>query len=54
MHQQQGKSALLTPQQEGWLKIERMMADINLQVHLAWVHAVYPYASRYDKRPACL
>ena len=32
MHQQQGKSALLTPQQEGWLKIERMMADINLQV----------------------
>jgi hypothetical protein len=32
MHQQQGKSCLLTPQQEGWLKIERMMADINLTV----------------------
>lgn len=32
MHQQQGKSALLTPQQEDWLRIERMMADIDLQV----------------------
>lgn len=32
MHEQQGKSALLTQQQEGWLRIERMMADIDLQV----------------------
>jgi hypothetical protein len=32
MHQQQGKCALLTPQQEGWLRIERLMADINLKV----------------------
>lgn len=32
MHQQQGKCALLTPQQEGWLLIERMMADVNLKV----------------------
>lgn len=35
IHEQQGKSAFLTPQQEGWLKIERMMADIDLQVGCA-------------------
>lgn len=32
MHQQQGRCAMLTPQQEGWLRIERMMADIDLKV----------------------
>jgi hypothetical protein len=53
MHQQQGKSALLTPQQEGWLKIERMMADINLQVRLTRAHAAYPYAISCDTHPAC-
>jgi hypothetical protein len=42
MHQQQGKSALLTPQQEGWLKIERMMADINLEVCV--LHCVHSEA----------
>lgn len=46
MHQQQGKCALLMPQQEGWLRIERMMADINLKV-CNWHNADNPAKRRF-------
>jgi hypothetical protein len=32
MHQEKGRSVLLTAQQEEWLTIQRMIADTNLQV----------------------
>jgi hypothetical protein len=32
MHQEKGRSVLLTVQQEEWLTIQRMIADTNLQV----------------------
>lgn len=35
MHQQQGRSALLTLGQEEWLKIQRMSADATLKVCVA-------------------
>jgi hypothetical protein len=32
MHQEKGRSVLLTAQQEEWLTIQRMIADTNLKV----------------------
>lgn len=38
MHQEKGRSVLLTAQQEEWLTIERMIADTNLEVGAFQLH----------------